>query len=127
MKQFSLEEYLKNPDRKVITREGRPVRIICTDKLGATPVVALFSHADNQTELVFSYTTDGKVCGGSHKGSSLDLVFAPIKHEGWVNVYEYAKLEHLYCACIYSTYEDAVSRGKIQSGYITTTKIEWEE
>lgn len=28
MKQFSLEEYLKNPQRKVITREGLPVRII---------------------------------------------------------------------------------------------------
>ena len=31
MKQFSLEEYLKNPNQKVVTRDGHPVRIICTD------------------------------------------------------------------------------------------------
>ena len=31
MKQFNLEEYLKNPLRKIVTRGGRPVRIVCTD------------------------------------------------------------------------------------------------
>ena len=31
MKQFSLEEYLANPSKKVVTRDGRNVRIICTD------------------------------------------------------------------------------------------------
>ena len=32
MKQFSLEEYLKNPSKRVVTRDGRNVRIICTDR-----------------------------------------------------------------------------------------------
>ena len=41
MKQFSLEEYLKNPDRKVVTRNGLPVRIICTDRKDKWPIVAL--------------------------------------------------------------------------------------
>lgn len=31
MKQFNLQEYLAHPERKVVTRDGRPVRIICTD------------------------------------------------------------------------------------------------
>ena len=31
MKQFSLEEYLNNPSKKVVTRDGRDTRIICTD------------------------------------------------------------------------------------------------
>ena len=31
MKQFNLEEYLKNPSRKVITRDGREARINCTE------------------------------------------------------------------------------------------------
>lgn len=31
MKQFNLEEYLANPSRKVVTRDGRNVRIVCTD------------------------------------------------------------------------------------------------
>ena len=32
MKQFSLEKWLENPSRKVVTRRGNPVRIICTDR-----------------------------------------------------------------------------------------------
>lgn len=31
MRQFDLDEYLKNPNRKVVTRDGRSVRIVCTD------------------------------------------------------------------------------------------------
>lgn len=31
MRPFNLKEYLANPSRKVITRGGKPVRIICTD------------------------------------------------------------------------------------------------
>ena len=32
MEQFSLEKYLANPSRKVVTRSGHSVRIICTDR-----------------------------------------------------------------------------------------------
>ena len=31
MKQFSLEEYLKDPPKKAVTRDGRNVKIDCTD------------------------------------------------------------------------------------------------
>ena len=41
MKQFNLDEFKKNPNRKVVTRSGLPVRVICTDKMGEYPVVAL--------------------------------------------------------------------------------------
>ena len=42
MKQFSLDEYLKNPKRKVVTRDGRNVtRLLCTDAEGDYPIVAL--------------------------------------------------------------------------------------
>ena len=42
MKQFNLDEYLKNPSKKVVTRMGRKVRIICTDREDSIyPVVAL--------------------------------------------------------------------------------------
>ena len=43
MKQFNIEEYKKNPSRKVITRDGRSVRIVCTDVMGAIyPVLAVY-------------------------------------------------------------------------------------
>ena len=31
MKPFSIKEHLEHPDWKVVTREGEPVRILCTD------------------------------------------------------------------------------------------------
>lgn len=31
MERFSLEKYLENPSRKVVTRDGRSVRVVCTD------------------------------------------------------------------------------------------------
>ena len=32
MKKFNLKEYLKNPSVKIVTRDGKPARIICTNK-----------------------------------------------------------------------------------------------
>ena len=126
MKQFSLEEYLKNPDQKVITRDGRPVRIICTDRLGDKPIIALILSQDDKTEIAFSYTSNGffNTYGVDDRD---DLMFDPIKKKGWVNVYKYPDFERPNCAYIYTTYEEAVSHGKTQKGYLTTTKIEWEE
>lgn len=126
MKQFSLEEYLKNPDKKVITRDGKPARIICTDKRGNKPVVALILAPDNKIEVPFFYTSNGFFYKDGRDDCD-DLMFASIKKEGWVNVYKHPDLEYPSCVCIYPTYEEAVSHGKIQEGYVTTTKIEWEE
>ena len=41
MKEFNLTEYLKNPSQKVVTRDGRDVRIIFTDHKGSQPIIAL--------------------------------------------------------------------------------------
>lgn len=127
MKQFSLEEYLKNPNRKIVTRDGKPARIICTDKRGNKPVVALILAPDNKIEVTFFYTSNGFFYKDGRDDCD-DLMFAPTKKEGWVNVYEYFHGEQYSCACIYSTREEAIAQGKnMQSGYVTTTKIEWEE
>ena len=40
MKPFSLEEYLKNPSRKVVTRDGRNVTIHCTNYDASQPIIA---------------------------------------------------------------------------------------
>lgn len=42
MKRFNLEEYLKNPNRKIITRDNHSARVVCTDQKGGNyPVIAL--------------------------------------------------------------------------------------
>lgn len=54
MKEFSLEEYLKNPNRKIVTRDGRDVRIICTDRRGGDhPILALCTMS-NESENLYS-------------------------------------------------------------------------
>ena len=51
MKQFSLNEYLANPSRKVITRDGRSVRIICTGINNPYPIVAAIRRADGTDDV----------------------------------------------------------------------------
>lgn len=51
MKPFNLEEYLKNPSRKIVTRDGRVVeRILCTDAVGHYPIVALVKIYDGTSD-----------------------------------------------------------------------------
>ena len=123
MKQFNLDEYLKNPTRKVVTRDGRKVtRFLCTDVKGDYPIVALVENfSGNETPI--SYTKDGKYRIGDKSGG--DLFFAPEKHEGWINIYRDTILSGAYYKYIYPSEEDA--KENACSGAIATIKIEWEE
>ena len=128
MKEFNLTEYLKNPSRKVVTRDGREVRIICTDMKSEYPLIALVTDKKDNTESPFVYTKNGRYF---FEETNNDLFFAPIKREGWVNVFDnFPKENHdYYCDKIYETKEDAekdVKKYNIDN-YVTTTKIEWEE
>ena len=76
MEQFNLEEYLKNPNRKIVTRNGNPVRIICTNRKSENrPIVALIQDNPYNEEYVYYYTIDGKLAINGMK--SMDLFFDP--------------------------------------------------
>ena len=123
MEQFSLEKYLANPSRKVVTRNGRNVRIVCTDrKYKVYPIIALEEIPDDNSEYVYAFTKDGNY--EIDDLSIHDLFFAPEKHEGWINIF---KGEDFYHTFIYNSKEDAEEFGKQCKSYITTVKIEWEE
>ena len=122
MKPFSLEEYLKNPNRKVVTRDGRPVRIICTDRKGATPIIALVNDGLSE-ELGHAFYSDGKIF--SDEDNELDLFFAPEKHEGWINIYADINDNSHPGNHIFESKEEAEEEGEKGSGYVTTIKIEW--
>ena len=129
MKQFSLEEYLKNPSREIITRDGRKVRrILCTDARGFYPVVALVEWRNGETDDAIPYTKDGK-CFNSEIDDERDLFFAPEKKEGWINIFKVASNDNRYVeyARIFQSKEDAEEAIEGDSDYITTLKIEWEE
>ena len=124
MKPFNLEEYLKNPDREVVTRDGRPVRIICTDRKGATPIIALVNDGLSE-ELGHAFYSDGKIF--SDEDNELDLFFAPEKHEGWINIYADINDNSHPGNHIFESKEEAEEEGEKGSGYVTTIKIEWEK
>ena len=126
MEQFSLEKYLANPSRKVVTREGRDVRIICTDaKLAFCPIIALIEGDGGKSEYLINYKEDG-IPVGFHEAYNT-LFFAPEKHEGWINIYRNEDEDYYKGMVIFSSKEDAIEKGRRFSDYITTTKIEWEE
>lgn len=125
MKQFNLEEYLKNPSRKVITKSGRKVRkILCTDRRGSDyPVVALVEFDWGEDPI--GYSKDGEYRIGDKTDG--DLFFAPEKHEGWVNIFK-GTIDDYFIgdSRIFKSKEDAEKAGKKWSDY-TSVKIEWEE
>ena len=127
MKQFNLDEYLKNPSKKVVTRDGRPVkRVLCTDAMGSYPIVVLIENYDGTSDDAIKYTKDGRYFT---KGTdNKDLFFVTEKHEGWVNIFVDAvgnpSITDLH---IFSSKEDAEKEGKNKKWYIKTAKIEWEE
>ncbi len=128
MKEFNLNEYLKNPSQKVITKDGKAVRIICTDYKSDYPIIGLLS-LDDKSETTVYYKKNGRWLEDGQ--NYWDLFFAPIKREGWVNIfYNFPKENHDYfCDKIYKTKEDAEKDAKKYNidNYVTTTKIEWEE
>ena len=129
MKQFNLEEYLANPSRKVVTRDGRNVRIICTDKkMGKFPLVALVAEVctNGEQETLATYTKDGIYY--DEEENSLDLFFAPEKHEGYVNVYRDTDTGTTSLGSVsYASRKEAEGIGKFADDYVATARIEWEE
>ena len=125
MKKFNLQEYLANPSQKIMTRDGRKARILCTDMKNKQPVLALVTEGDRED--IHFYSQNGVWCNEfpNHK---LDLVFAPIKREGWINVYKGVIENHLpYVGQkVYKSKEEAI-KNKCSDYYFTTLKIEWEE
>lgn len=127
MKQFNLKSYIANP-RKVITRDGRNVRILCVDAKGDYPVVALIPDGEGEykRDSPEMYTEDGYNYSG--RISYLDLFFAPEIHEGWANVFGGADgNSYVGDSRIFKSKEDAEKEGKKWKDYIATVRIEWEE
>lgn len=124
MKEFSLEKYLKNPNRKIVTRDGKSVRIVCTDRLDNNyPVVALVHDGD--CEKCYNYTACGKFNTYQNRDTELDLFFAPQKKEGWINLFKVNSATTT--GEVYNTEEEAKSAIAKSLVYISTVKVEWEE
>ena len=122
MKRFSLDEYLKNPSKKVITRDGRNARIICTDAKNNFPIIALIETPNGKEGVPIGYKKDGTYLPDEE--ISFDLFFAPEKHERWINLYKDDDI-------VYASMDTFKTKKEAESAScrtcIATVKIEWEE
>ena len=125
MKPFDLKEYLKNQSRKVVTRDGRNVKIYCTNYYNQHPIIAQIegeerSHAFRETG---HYNIYGESIG--------DLFFAPEKHEGWINIFR-GKDGPLTGNTVFASKEEAEEsrwhgNSFTKDLYLESVKVEWEE
>ena len=122
MKPFSIKEHLEHPDWEVVTREGKPVRILCTDlDDNDYPVAAVVGnfHVDK-------YTAEGLFHAG--RETKYDLFFASEKHEGWVIISKLPFTDSFEIFPeIFATKEEAVRVWEDNPGIkCSIIKIEWE-
>lgn len=130
MKEFSLKEYNKNPNKKVVTRNGQKVRIICTDRKSdcGYPIVGLVDCKDYECTMYFS--TNGKVYDGKTclPNCVYDLFFAPEKHTAWGFISRSELGMYHPWNNIYETKESAEAMvNRIPMKRPKICKIEWED
>ena len=124
MKQFNLQEYLANPNRQVVTRDGRKVtRFLCTNAKITFPLIALIEATPGSTmECLRTYTKDGNFF--VDQISPNDLFFAPTIVKRWGIVYRNAER-------LFDTREEAEKwmedADEGEKKFCSVCKVEWEE
>ena len=85
MKPFDLEK--AKAGEPVMTRDGCKARVICFDREDVDfPLVALVTDPESGTEILETYRADGRYTIAVAV-TDPDLVMAPVKKEGWMNIY----------------------------------------
>ena len=112
LKTFSLEA--AKAGKPVCTRSGKKVRIVCFDKVGVYPIIALVQEECMET--CHFYSEDGK-CADSR--NDYDLLMLCEKKRGYVNIYS---------NMVHETLDDAdkVRKKANDSNYLYTLEVEWE-
>ena len=117
MKPFDLEA--AKAGAPVVTRNGKKARIICFDLYnGAYVLVALITQDDGREGVVLT-KKDGRHCT-ILDDSTHDLFMAPVKKEGWLNIYPKNCSSEIYPTIGFADLIGHQSR-------VACVKVEWEE
>lgn len=122
MRPFNIEEAKEG--KPVCTRDGRPVRILCLDVAGELIYKIVALVMESGTEYLHRYMENGRY--NNNKENKSDLMMAPEKKEGWINIY-HAPSFHYPGDHVYDSKKKAFEMREIYSSYVNTIKIEWEE
>lgn len=119
MTPFNLNDFIANPSRKVITRDGRSVSIKGIDPNNHSKINAV---TEDNHFIVVDY--DGHYY--SRSDSQFDLFFATEVKEKWVNLYK-SDGEYHFGSTMFNSKEEAENIDEKHPTYVATIKIEWEE
>jgi len=110
--------------KKYKTRDGRPARVIVTDKKGNFPVVALVTSKDGLEESQFSYDATGRYLGYSQP-HHIDIIEVQPEITVWMNVYKNVQTGE-YMPGAYLK-ENAAKLPKPGQGTVARVKITFNE
>lgn len=97
----------------ICTRDGREARIICFNRIGNLPVVALVKNGEHED--IYFYHNDGRD-NKRDEEKDYDLFMKPIIKIGWINVHKTNGL--------YETEEDA-KKNQLNDDFVAV-KVEFE-
>lgn len=120
MKPFKLKEYLKDRNKEVVTREGKPVKILCVNLISDKPIVA---------EIIGQGYSLAYDIDGSHTSyqSPNDIFFKTEDNKKWINLYRSGDGSDVYIGGLLDSKEVAEKSGRVQDNYIKTFELTWEE
>lgn len=126
MKEFDLEA--AKAGAKLQTRDGRQARIVCYDVNNKDyPLIVLITNKENNKELPYLYTIDGRNNINYINQDDFDLVIAPQTYIKYSNFYRDTN-GNIWNGVWYDTIEkakDNVYYDNVEdSEYITTLEIE---
>lgn len=123
MKPFDIE--LAKAGHPVCTRSEKPVRILCFDRKSTDGCSIMALIDEGEFEDFMSFNAQGRFYEDARKDEN-DLFMAPVKKEGWINIYKDGDWAMMLSNNIYKSKEDALDL-HTPVNYLDTVKIEWEE
>lgn len=121
LKPFDLEA--AKAGAPVVTRDGKPVRIVCFDAKGSQPLLGLIEWG--RDEMACRYSANGEYLNGKSNDHNL-VMKATVKRNGWLNLYRIGGMVRAADGgCIYKTKADALDNRA--ADYVATVPVEWEE
>lgn len=115
MKPFDIE--LAKQGKSVCLRNGKKARIICFDRMGIYPIVALVQKGG--IEMCHLYTEDGKCI----EEPNYDLMMASEKKTGWINIYPFQYKEKVAMTGSYAYKTQKEAKEGASSDCIATIPI----
>jgi hypothetical protein len=111
MRNFELKEWLDNRDLEVVTRTGRPVRIVCWDNSATMPVIAVGPGGNPWTT-----TKDGRYRLNGEE-SAFDIFFADDKPG------KFTEFERMFIECCCHTKPEFLSEGHLKNRLESAKKL----